>query len=94
MSKRTLGPWVTQGEVAAAREWLATDHRTGTRAKQAIEGMMYTAGRYPASQLIERADYLARKTVRLAGGPTGPTALTEIDAAIDYAHVCHRAEEV
>lgn len=82
MSKHIPGPWVTQGEVAAAREWLASDQRTGARAKRAMEGMMYTAGQYPASQLIERADYLARKTLRLAGGPTAPVALTEIDTAI------------
>ena len=84
MGNHTRGPWVTQGEVAAARDWLATDQRTGVRARQAIEGMMYEVGRYSAAQLhIERADYLARVTLRLASGyDSEPTDLPEIDAAI------------
>jgi hypothetical protein len=84
MSKHT-GPWITNGEVTAAREWLATERKTGTRARHAIEGMMYTAGRDPAQQLIERADYLARQTLRLASGPSQPTALSELNAIIKRA---------
>ena len=83
MSNHFRGPWITNGESAAARDWLATDQRTGVRARQAIEGMMYAVGRYPAAELIERADYLARKTVRLASGYNSePTDLPEIDAVI------------
>ena len=73
------GPWYTVGEVEAAKAWQTTTDRTGRRAKEAIEGMMYTAGSNTAAYMIQRADYLAATVLR--DGPSKPTPLPELDLA-------------
>lgn len=62
MSRHTIA------EIQAALAWQTSSTRTGKAARDAIEAMGYVAGRYPAPQLIARADYLSEAIRNAEGG--------------------------